>query len=181
MVLLLFISLLTGVPDDFEFPPDLIQFSDSGGQLFLGVWDPGAAEEDQDDQADDLPGIVQDSPAGGGDEFETLAVSPCEDAEAARPAAMLFWPLPDSSLGIHGMPRIWTSEPPADSLGQALYFWTEDEMMEQFLLLHGEETLYLVVEARTDAEPADEETYTEIRIMEVSAGDITFSQWMEGQ
>ncbi|MBN2585781.1 MAG: hypothetical protein JXA64_04445 [Candidatus Fermentibacteraceae bacterium] len=180
MVILLILSLFAGVPDDFEFPPDIAQFSSSGGQLFLGIWESEEMPAEEEDASGDLPGIIQDLLTGSGREIKTqpscLSVN---EAEATAPS--LFWPVTGAGEETTGVPWLWSSAPPADSTGQALYFWSDDVLMKEFLRQHANETVYLEIEEIEDRTADVEEGIRTIRVVEVRTGDTTFADWMESR
>ncbi len=178
MVILLILSIVAGVPDDFEFPPDIAQFSSSGGQLLLGIWESEDIPAEEEDVSGDLPGMIQDLFAGSGREIKTQ--SSClsvNEAEATSPS--LFWPVTEAGEETAEVPWLWSSAPPADSLGQALYFWSDDPLMEEFLRQHSDETIYLEIEEIEDQAEDTEEGIRTIRIEEVRTVNTTFSQWRE--
>lgn len=169
--LMLMLSLMSGVPDDFELPPDILMFSCAKGQLFVGIWEVPAAPEMNEDLEEDLSAVPM-----SGDSPREMVTSLPDQETAGSEASILFWPVPGTEDRETGIPRYWTSVPGDDAGEMALYLWTEDPAIRGFLAGHEGEEIILEVEASQDSVPAGELIVPAIRVVGVSSGSDTFLQ-----
>lgn len=175
MLLVLMLSLVSGVPDDFELPPDIVMYSFAKGQLFVGLWEsPLLIEVDEDSFEEDLVEVPALSVADR-ETADAAGILQNESSEDDR--SMLFWPVEGYVDEATGLPRFWTSSPGKDAGERALYFWTDDPLMEEFLSLHGGDTVILEMEAVADSVRASDRTVPAIRVVGVTAGGETFREW----
>jgi|GEM_PF-6292610 len=180
MKLLLMISLLTGVPDDFELPPDIVMYARSSSQVLIGVWgsEDASTEGTDDDRTSTGPGVMADAPASEDEILQTGA--PVEEGAGVfvPDPARLFRPVPMDSAAAAG-PVLWSNEAPGDSTLQTLYLWWEDGLLDLFLEQYREETIYLEVEDSVSPDTVAEDTVRVIRVLDIRAGDVRYRDWKE--
>ncbi|OPL18367.1 MAG: hypothetical protein AVO35_05850 [Candidatus Aegiribacteria sp. MLS_C] len=168
--LLIMLSLMSGVPDDFELPPDILMFSLAKGQLFVGIWDAPVAPGMNGEGEEDLPASQEESSYR-----ETIVVRPDQETYGAM-VLPLFWPVPGTEDSETGIPRYWTSVAGDDAGEMALCLWADDPSIREFLAGHGNEEVILEVEAVQDSVTAGELVLPAIRVVGVSSGSDSFLQ-----
>lgn len=180
MELLLIMALLTGVPDDFELPPDIVMYARSSSQVLIGLWEPegGSADETDDDRTSSRPGVVADAPTAE-EEIMQTGTSGGGGAGAFVPdPARLFHPVPAHASAPAG-PVLWSNETREDTTLQTLYLWWEDELLDLFLEQYREETIYLELDSSVSPDTITGDSVRVIRVLEIRAGDVRYSNWRE--